>query len=105
MEISTAMWDMVLSVVIGAAAVGVLAAVWVAVWVFRENTLHDRQWVIVWGFVNAAEQMLAGQDGVAKLDWVMAQLKERFPRLDVNLIRAMVETAVRQMKSAKPTGG
>ena len=94
--------NLLVSVAVGVALVGVLAAAWVAVRVFKRNADRDERWAVASFFVNAAEQMLIDYDGPAKLDWVMSQLKAHFPKLDTTLIRAMVETAVREMKAARP---
>jgi hypothetical protein len=89
--------NVVLSVAVGAAVV----AVWVAVLAFRRQAARDEAWATVNILVGAAEQMLAEYTGSAKLDWVMGQLEERFPALDANLIRSMVEAAVGQMNRAQ----
>lgn len=51
--------------------------------------------------VKAAEQVLRGRSGVEKLSWVLAQLQELFPTLDVDYLRTKVEAAVHDMNSGQ----
>lgn len=95
---------MLTSLAVGGVAVAALVALWVAALALRQRTQSDQRWEIVSYFVNLAEQMLIEQEGAAKLDWVMTQVKQRYPKLDTTLIRAMVETAVREMKAQTAAG-
>jgi len=52
-------------------------------------------------FVKAAEMLLPGQDGAAKLDWVMGQLDLLgFNQVDEDFMRAVIEAAVYSVKRA-----
>lgn len=99
MTIPAEVLDFLISLAVGGVVVAALAALWVAALALRQKTQSDQRWEIVSYFVNMAEQMLIDQGGAAKLDWVMTQVKERYPKLDTTLIRAMIETAVREMKA------
>jgi hypothetical protein len=85
---------LVVSVAIGALAVAAL----MFVGTLRKTAGESDRWHWVGVFVNAAEQMYAGQEGKAKLDWVLAQLKKRYPSLDTDTIRAMVEAHVKTLR-------
>jgi len=89
-----------LNVALSLAVGAVVVAVWIGVLEFKRQAAHNEAWSTVNILVNAAEQMLSQHTGPAKLEWVMTQLKELFPRLDTNLIRSMVEAAVGQMKQS-----
>lgn len=52
-------------------------------------------------FVKAAEMLLPGQTGEAKLKWVIQQLDALgFHQVDEDLIRAVIEAAVYSVKKA-----
>lgn len=104
MSIPAEVVDFLISLAVGGAAIAALAALWVAALALRQKTQGDQRWEIVSYFVNMAEQMLIEQEGAAKLDWVTTQVKARYPKLDTTLIRAMIETAVRQMKTQTAGG-
>ena len=84
----------ILSVAVGAIAV----AAWQFASTLRKESTNNEQMGLVSIFVHAAEQMMGDQDGQARLDWVMAQLKAKFPRLDTDTIRAMIEANVKAMR-------
>lgn len=84
----------ILSIALGAIAI----AVWQFVGTLRSTAKENEQWKWVSIFVNAAEQMLADGTGPERLDWVMAQIKARFPKLDTDVIRAMVEANVKNLR-------
>jgi hypothetical protein len=86
-------WQVLASLAVGA----VLVAVWVAVLTFKRTASQNEAWATINILVQAAEQMLTEYAGDKKLDWVLAQIAERFPKMDRNLIRAMVEAAVLRM--------
>ena len=46
--------------------------------------------------------MLGDQAGRTRLDWVMTQLKARYPMLDTTTVRAMVEAHVKRMNQVRP---
>lgn len=87
----------ILSMAIGAIAV----AAWQFVATLRKFIADNDRLNWVGLAVDAAEQMLGDQDGQARLDWVMAQLKERYPKLDTTAIRTMVEAYVKRMNKAQ----
>ncbi len=84
----------ILSIAVGAIAI----AAWQFVATMRSTAKENDQWKWVSIFVNAAEQMLADGTGPERLDWVMAQIKARFPKLDTNVIRALVEANVKNLR-------
>lgn len=86
-------WQVLASLAVGA----VLVAVWVAVLTFKRTASQNEAWTTINILVQAAEQMLTEYAGDKKLDWVLTQIAERFPKMDRNLIRAMVEAAVLRM--------
>jgi hypothetical protein len=88
-------WQVLASLAVGA----VLVAVWVAVLTFKRTASQSEAWATINILVQAAEQMLTEYAGDKKLDWVLAQIAERFPKLDKALVRAMVEAAVLRVKS------
>lgn len=101
MEISAEVLGVVQSLALGGVIVGMLVALWVGAMALRNAAERDRQWQIVSYFVNMAEQTLIGQSGATKLDWVLTQLHGRFPKIDPTLVRAMIETAVREMNAQR----
>jgi hypothetical protein len=90
------MQDVIVSLACGAILVAAVAALW-ALALFVRKAQADERWQVVNFFVAAAEQMMRSADGEEKLDWVLGQLQQRYPKLDRTLIRAMVEAAVRQL--------
>lgn len=84
----------VLSVAVGAIAI----AVWMFISTLRKTAGENEQlrWANI--LVNAAEQMMAGEEGSKRLDWVMAQLEARFPKLDTETIRTMIEANVKAIR-------
>lgn len=84
----------ILSIAAGAIAI----AIWQFVGTLKKTANDSDQWNWVGIFVNAAEQMLADSTGPERLDWVMAQIKARFPKLDTDVIRAMVEASVKNLR-------
>lgn len=58
-------------------------------------------------FVMAAEQMMPGADGNAKLNWVTANLNRAglFPHLDPLLVRAAIEAGVHALKQGRVADG
>jgi hypothetical protein len=91
------MQDVIVSLACGAILVAAVAALWALALFARQKAQADERWQVVNYFVAAAEQMMRSADGEEKLDWVLEQLQQRYPKLDRTLIRAMVETAVRQL--------
>jgi len=91
------MQDVIVSLAIGAILVAAVAALWALALFVRQKAQADERWQVVGYFVAAAEQMMRDADGEEKLDWVLEQLQQRYPKLDRTLIRAMVEAAVRQL--------
>jgi hypothetical protein len=91
------MQDVIVSLAIGAILVAAVAALWVLALFVRQKAQADERWQVINFFVAAAEQMMRDADGEEKLDWVLEQLQQRYPKLDRALIRAMVEAAVRQL--------
>ena len=87
----------ILSAAIGAMAVAAWQYVAMLRKVVAEN--EQRNWVAI--AVDAAEQMLGDQAGQTRLDWVMTQLKARYPRLDTTTVRAMVEAHVKRMNQVQ----
>ena len=65
----------ILSLLVGAIA----AAAWMFVVAVLRHLGEQERWQWAEGFVRAAEQMLAGQDGQAKREWVIAQLTAASP--------------------------
>ena len=84
----------VLSIAAGAIAI----ALWQFVGTLKKTSSDSDEWRWVGIFVNAAEQMMAGEEGAKRLEWVMAQIEARFPKLDTDTIRAMVEAHVKVMR-------
>ena len=84
----------ILSIAVGAIAI----AAWQFVGTLKKTSNDSEQWKWVGIFVNAAEQMMADEEGAKRLDWVMAQLEARFPSLDTDTIRAMIEAHVKVMR-------
>jgi hypothetical protein len=84
----------ILSIAVGAIAI----AAWQFIATLRRDAGENEQlrWANI--LVNAAEQMLGDKQGAERLDWVMAQLKARFPKLDTETIRTMVEANVKAMR-------
>ena len=85
------------------AAIGAMAvAAWQYVAMLRKVVAENEQrnWVAI--AVDAAEQRLGDQAGQTRLDWVMTQLKARYPRLDTTTVRAMVEAHVKRMNQVRP---
>ena len=68
-------WQALASLAVGA----VLVAVWVAVLTFKRTASQSEAWATINILVQAAEQMLTEYAGDKKLDWVLAQIAERFP--------------------------
>lgn len=93
-ELTTEIIWAILSIAAGAIAI----ALWQFVGTLKKTSRDNDQWKWVGIFVNAAEQMLNEQTGPERLDWVMAQLKARFPKLDTDTIRAMIEAHVKVMR-------
>lgn len=93
-EFSTEIIWAILSIAAGAIAI----ALWQFVGTLKKTSRDNDQWKWVSIFVNAAEQMLADETGPERLDWVMAQIKARFPKLDTDVIRAMVEANVKNLR-------
>jgi steroid 5-alpha reductase family enzyme len=91
------MQDVIVSLACGAILVAAVAALWALALFVRQKAQVDERWQIVNFFVAAAEQMMRDANGEEKLDWVLEQLQQRYPNLDLTLIRAMVEAAVRQL--------
>jgi steroid 5-alpha reductase family enzyme len=91
------MQDVIVSLAIGAILVAAVAALWALALFVRQKAQVDERWQVVNFFVAAAEQMMRDADGEEKLEWVLEQLQQRYPKLDRTLIRAMVEAAVRQL--------
>lgn len=58
-------------------------------------------------FVAAAEQMMPGADGAAKLNWVMANLSRSatFAHIDPVIIRAAIEAGVHALKRGHQSDG
>lgn len=84
-------------------AIGVMAvAAWQYVAMLRKVVTENeqRKWVAI--AVDAAEQMLGDQAGRTRMDWVMTQLKARYPGLDTTTVRAMVEAHVKRMNQVRP---
>lgn len=52
--------------------------------------------------VAAAEQTLPTGGGTAKFTWVLEQIQKRFPSVDVDLARTLIEAAVYRQQSVKP---
>lgn len=99
-----AIFSVVLSVV---AAVLIVLAVagWRALqqWSYAQATTERsaflkelRAWARV--AVNAAEQMMQSSTGEQKLAFVLTQLERLFPDLDEELMRAIIEDAVLQLR-------
>jgi hypothetical protein len=84
----------ILSIAVGAIAI----AAWQFVVTLKKGANENEQWKWVSIFVNAAEQMMADGTGPERLDWVMAQIKARFPKLDTDTIRAMIEANVKNLR-------
>jgi steroid 5-alpha reductase family enzyme len=91
------MQDVIVSLAIGAILVAAVAALWALALFVRQKAQVDERWQVVNFFVAAAEQMMRDANGEEKLEWVLEQLQQRYPKLDRTLIRAMVEAAVRQL--------
>jgi steroid 5-alpha reductase family enzyme len=91
------MQDVIVSLACGAILVAAVAALWALALFVRQKAQVDERWQIVNFFVAAAEQMMRDANGEEKLEWVLEQLQQRYPNLDLTLIRAMVEAAVRQL--------
>ena len=85
---------LILSIGVGAIAVALV----MFVSTLRSTAKENEQWKWVSIFVNAADQMLADSTGPERLEWVMAQIKARFPKLDTDVIRAMVEANVKNLR-------
>lgn len=88
-------WQVLASLAVGS----VLVAAWVAVLTFKRTASQNEEWATINILVQAAEQMLTEYAGDKKLDWVLAQIAERFPKLDKALVRSMVEAAVLRIKN------
>jgi hypothetical protein len=96
----------VIAISVGVAALLLLAvAGWRAAvaWADRQyalattdQLLEMRQWAAV--AVGAAEQVLAQATGQEKLEFVLSTLDKVFPQIDADLVRAIVEDSVRDMK-------
>lgn len=97
MEVATQelVWG-IFSIFVGA----IVIALWILVVGVLRFVREQERWKWAEGFVRTAENMLEGQDGQAKREWVMAQLTARFPRLDTTAIRTMLEDAVSRMNES-----
>lgn len=84
------------------AIVGILLGVLVyKLWPYLKTKLNDSQLKLLMAmadvFVYAAEQMLGAGNGEKKLEYVMEKLKQYGFKMDVEVIRAYVEAAVKNM--------
>jgi hypothetical protein len=88
--------------ILSAAIAAMAVATWQYVAMLRKVVADNERlnWVAI--AVDAAEQMLGDQAGQTRLDWVMTQLKARYPRLDTTTVRAMVEAHVKRMNQVQP---
>jgi hypothetical protein len=85
---------LLITVAVGLAAVAVM---WLA-YLYAASIKDSRLRKIVTTFVAAAEQIYKDNSGQTKLDWVFGELRKQYPRLDANLLRAMIEQAVLSIK-------
>lgn len=94
-----------LSVLVGVLIVLVVLGWRLAVQWARTNGIQAENdaWAQVQYFagvaVKAADQMLAGETGEEKLEYVLSVLDKLFPNLDEEVIRAIVEAAVLETKT------
>lgn len=65
---------------------------------FAEADLHDRI-AVIGQFVAAAEQLLGGQSGKTRYQWVMERIQKRWPDADLEEMAIYVEAAVHRLKS------
>lgn len=89
-------------VIIGIVAL-LLAAI-VAAWRYLRST-PDREALELWAIqlVRAAEQMFPG-DNATKLTYCMDMIERLFPRIDIDLLRSVIEYAVFRLKDEDNAG-
>ncbi len=94
----------ILSVLVGVLIVALMLA-WRALGRWSKSNAvkaENEAWAQVQYFVTvavqAADQMLAQSSGQEKLNYVLGVLDRQFPDLDEDVIRAIVESTVRQEK-------
>lgn len=77
-----------------AGAIVLLIILWLASWQRPASIAELRSTVAI--LVQAAEQMMPGEDGAEKLDWVLdrANALGITKHVDATLLRAMIESAV-----------
>lgn len=81
----------------------VAAIVVLAAWRLSRWAAGQAQDALVVKLVRAAEQMLPGATGAEKLAWVLEQVGELLPGVDIDeaLLRVLVESEVQQMNEVK----
>lgn len=67
---------------------------------FRDGD-WDQRVVLIGEAVTAAEQMLGKEPGAKRLDWVMGYAQRRFPDLDLEDLRVLVEASVYRLKQGQ----
>ncbi len=94
-QLQDVMWPL-LSIALAAGVV----ALWAFWYLLRSTITKQEQWLWVASFVQAAEQMFVESgDGPKRLDWVLTQIKARYPKLDTALARVMIEKIVNGMNT------
>lgn len=91
-------YDFVLSA--GVAAL-IVAAIY-ALYLLRQWLQQSELRQLVEIYVGDAEKRIEG--GAAKLDWVLSKIKERHPKVDINLVRSMIEAAVVHLPASTGDG-
>ncbi len=86
-----------LALTVFALAIAVWAFLW---WLVRQVATPDQRQIVV-DLVKAAEQQFAGQAGEDKLTYVLGLAKSTLPRMDEQLLRALVEAAVWEIRQAQ----
>lgn len=69
-----------------------LIAAYSGLYLFSTWVQESKLRALVEIFVGDAEKRLDG--GTQKLTWVLEQIKGRYPRVDIDLVRSMIEAAV-----------
>ena len=63
----------------------------------------EQRMALIFDAVTAAEQMHGSLPGAQRLEWVTSYIRRRFPDIDAEDLRVMVEAAVYRLKQGQPT--
>lgn len=62
----------------------------------------DQRMALIFDAVTAAEQMHGSLPGAKRLEWVTSYIQRRFPDIEAEDLRVMVEAAVYRLKQHQP---